>query len=181
MGDEETYKIMDTGKLFVGIPGQPLQELENPVKCDLLSCCHTPYTESSKFDFRKKSFEASFDIASNPEIEKLQETLLKASEDAMHEFFKKIESFCSILVEDFLGIKFDDFTKDQAIHHGMATVWNDKQDSFYGLLMDGKLYSVSGLLFNWTEDSHITLYDVANPYWANEKIVEKLKSLNIEC
>ncbi len=112
MGDKDEHKMGSVGKLYVSIAGQPFQELKHPVKFNLLSCCGTPYNERSKFDFSKKSFETSFDIASNPEIDKLMETLFKSSENAMQEFYEKIESFCRIFLEDFLGIKIDDFTKE---------------------------------------------------------------------
>jgi len=178
MGDKETYAGI--GKLYVGVAGEPLQDAGTIAKCDLLSCEGTPTINKWNTDFDKKSFEATFEIANSPELEKLQEIILKSSDDAMRKFNNQIDSFCRIFVEDYLGMDFEGFSKEYAVEHDMAAVWNDKQDCFYGLRMDGKLYSVSGMLFKWCDDGDLTLADVDNPYWATEEIREKLKTLGYE-
>ena len=72
------------------------------------------------------------------------------------------------------------FSKEYAVEHDIAAVWNDKQDCFYGLRMDGKMYSVSGMLFKWRDNGDLTLADVDKPYWANGETREKLKNLGYE-
>lgn len=178
MGDKETYAGI--GKLYVGIAGKPLQEVGTVTKCDLLESGGTPTINKWNPDFDKMSFEATFEIANNPELEKLKEMLLKQSEEAMQKFYGQVESFCRIFVEDYLGMDYEYFPKEYAVEHDMAAVWNDKQDCFYGLRMDDKLYSVSGLLFQWRDNGDLVLADVDNPYWANEEIREKLKTLGYE-
>lgn len=168
MGDEET-KYIGLGRLFVGKVGEPMQEVGTIAKCDLLESGGTPTINKWNPDF-----------ANNPELEKLKEMLLKQSEEAMQKFYGQVESFCRIFVEDYLGMDFEDFPKKYAMEHDMAAVWNDKKDCFYGLRMDGKLYSVCGLLFKWRDDGDLVLADVDNHYWASEEIREKLKTFNYE-
>lgn len=179
MGDEEA-KYIGLGRLFVGNVGEPMQEVGTIAKCDLLSCGKVSDLKNYDPKLDKKSFEATFEIANNPELEKLQEMLLKSSGDAMRKFNKQIEPFCEIFVEDYLGMDYETFPKEYAVEHDMAAAWNDEQDCFYGLRMDGKLYNVSGLLFKWRDDGDLILADFDNPYWANGETREKLKSLGCE-
>lgn len=179
MGDEEIYTGI--GKLYVGVAGDPLQELQYPVKCNMLTSYGTlPNTWKPTTDEYKKSFEVTFDIKQNPEFEKIKEMLFNDAANAVEYFYTKIDEFSRIFVEDYLCLKYDKSLIYYAKEHELSSVWNEEHDSFYGLLMDGKLYSVSGLLFTWNDGKDLTLYDKENPMWANEKILEKLKTLNFE-
>ena len=150
------------GRLYIGT-GQPLQEV-GEVK-----------------DFKKNS-EIEFNIVSNAnteKFEKLKELLLNDIVNTFKVFHSRIDEFCKIFVEDYLGFgKYEEFNKEYAKKHKMSCAFSEEEDCFYGIVMDGKLYNVGGLLLTWPETR---LADVNNPYWANDKILEKLKSLNIEC